>query len=513
MTTTETPGSLSCPPRFFTPRNPDRPTLGGAVAEVARRLGTPLMPWQQYVADVALELDGDKFAYDEVDITVPRQSGKTTLIKAKTVWRLVALARDDAYGPQRSAYYAQTRLAARKKLEQDFARDLRRAKSFTEVPHSRATPRKATEWKLSLNNGNEHIHFGTDSYWQIDAPSRTGGHGDTLDDGTIDEAFAHQDNEVEGSMEPAMLTRRNAQIWVISTAGDAQSFYLWRKVLAGRQAFESGMHGRTASFEWSADDDEDPSNPETWISCSPALGETFGIEKLEALWEKAKRGGQEGIDKFRRAYLNQWPEIPILGDADRERVIDMAAWRDCEDPSSSIAGGLSFGFAVAIDRKSAAIGVAGPRSDGRTHIEVSGTGSGPTPLDHRPGTDWLVPRLRELKAAWPKARFVCDGGNGPTADQRKEAKKAGIDVYEATLADYVVACSQFHDDVIEGRVRHVGQAPLTSAVDGADKRIVNDAWLWSRKNSTVDISPLEAVTFAKWHAENVKSTGPLVAWR
>ena len=34
-----------------------RETLGGAVAEVAEALGTPLMPWQRQVADVAMELD------------------------------------------------------------------------------------------------------------------------------------------------------------------------------------------------------------------------------------------------------------------------------------------------------------------------------------------------------------------------------------------------------------------------------------------------------------------------
>jgi hypothetical protein len=53
-----------------------------------------------------------------------------------------------------------------------------------------------------------------------------------FDDGDIDEAFSQVDDTVEGSMRPAMATRRNAQLWVISTAGDAQSKYLWRKVKA-----------------------------------------------------------------------------------------------------------------------------------------------------------------------------------------------------------------------------------------------------------------------------------------
>ena len=85
-------------PRFGTPRNLERETLGPQVGEVARRLGKSLMPWQQYAADIALEVDpvtGDLW-YEEVVITVPRQSGKTTLILAIMVWRCIVMA--SAYG-------------------------------------------------------------------------------------------------------------------------------------------------------------------------------------------------------------------------------------------------------------------------------------------------------------------------------------------------------------------------------------------------------------------------------
>jgi phage terminase large subunit-like protein len=53
------------------------------------------MPWQQDAADVAYEYDPvtGLFRYDEVDITVPRQSGKTTLTLAKKVHRLTVMAK------------------------------------------------------------------------------------------------------------------------------------------------------------------------------------------------------------------------------------------------------------------------------------------------------------------------------------------------------------------------------------------------------------------------------------
>src|SRR5690349_16076845 len=101
---------LPCPPRYGTPRNPDRATLGPAVGAAARRFRKPLMPWQQYVADVGLEINPatGRLAYDEINLTVPRQSGKSTLVEAKATHRCSATG---FFGErQRVVYTAQTRL-------------------------------------------------------------------------------------------------------------------------------------------------------------------------------------------------------------------------------------------------------------------------------------------------------------------------------------------------------------------------------------------------------------------
>ena len=94
---------LACKPRIATERT-DRPTKGGEVAKVAEMLGTPLMPHQQLVVDVALEENEDGTpAYQEVVLTVPRQSGKSALVCALMVWnalrdkRQVVDANDDAF--------------------------------------------------------------------------------------------------------------------------------------------------------------------------------------------------------------------------------------------------------------------------------------------------------------------------------------------------------------------------------------------------------------------------------
>ena len=74
------------------------------------------MAWQRQIADVGLELLDDNItpAYREIVITVPRQSGKTSLLLAWEVHRAIAWG-----SAQTIAYTAQTGFDARRKLMDD----------------------------------------------------------------------------------------------------------------------------------------------------------------------------------------------------------------------------------------------------------------------------------------------------------------------------------------------------------------------------------------------------------
>jgi hypothetical protein len=48
--------------------------------------------------------------------------------------------------------------------------------------------------------------------------------------------------------------------------------------------------------------------------------------------------------------------------------------------------------------------------------------------------------------------------------------------------------------------RHRGEHEFTTAVAGAQRREVGDGHKWSRKDSSVDITPLVAATVAMWVA-------------
>ena len=271
------------------------------------------MPWQRHVADVVMEIDPDtgRLVYQEMGLTVPRQSGKSTWVEAKATHRCSAT---KFFGPrQQVVYTAQTRSKAREKWEEEFVPDLEAARDFK----SRISVHKG--------NGNEHVRFANRSRWGLESSTEKSGHGTVLDEAYIDEAFAHRDFRLEQAFGPAMITRMNKLLAWISTAGWIDgSEYLRDKVDFGRLVALEGRQRGVAYFEWSAPEDADAGDPAVWWACMPALGWTITEDAIRAEYEKARDSGK--LNEFRRAYLNQW--VPRDVEADWE-VVSRDAWMAC----------------------------------------------------------------------------------------------------------------------------------------------------------------------------------------
>jgi phage terminase large subunit-like protein len=318
-------------------------TLGPRVAEVSEQLGLPLMPWQRHVVDVALEIDPDTglLAYREIILTVPRQSGKSTLILG------VGTHRSLGFGPRQVIRYgAQTRNDARQKWEDDYVEILE------------TTPLKRL-FKVRKTNGNEAIMWNNRSRWGITSNTEKAGHGGTLDLAFLDEAFSQVDNRLEQAFKPAMVTRDNAQFWVVSTAGTDTSTYLKGKRDRGRKLVESGVTKGVAYFEWSAPDDAEPGDREVWRSCMPGLRCNGGIIKEDAI--EADFQTMDLIE-FQRAYLNQWPDRNAV-----EPVIPLSKWAPLADVASQVEDPVVFAVDANPERSAAAIAVAGRRETGWAH--------------------------------------------------------------------------------------------------------------------------------------------------
>src|SRR5439155_13341340 len=97
------------------------------------------------------------------------------------------------------------------------------------------------------------------------------GHSKTLDQAVMDEIWADEDDRREQGLRPAMVTRPDAQLLVCSTAGTQASTVLNRKVTTGRLAAEENSGHGIAYFEWSAPEDWDPDDEDSYFSFMPAL--------------------------------------------------------------------------------------------------------------------------------------------------------------------------------------------------------------------------------------------------
>ena len=437
----------NCPPRWATPRT-DRPTYGGAVAVIADKLGTPLMPWQRQVVDAALEFDPATglLAYRDVTVTVPRQAGKTTLLLAVMVWRALQWPGD------RIVYTAHTGKDARLKFEDDHIPALNRSIL-------------AGMFRVRMTNGSEAIRWNNGSLHSVISPTETAGHGTQIDTAVVDEAWKFTDFSLDQGLSPAMITRSRPQMWIISTAGHDGSTYLKAKVEAGRDAVRDKCSDGLAYFEWSAEDGADPSDPATWWSCIPSLGHTVA-ESAIASEQRSKEPAE-----FERAYLNRWTRAAFAS------RIPGRSWEACRSDLSPEPDDVTFALDLAPDRGSASIAV----SDGTT-VELA---------DHRPGTSWVIPRCIELWDTYAPRSFMVDQA-GPAATIVPDLEAAGIRVEVTSAGQYAAACGRFYDAVVNREMRHGGSDDLTTAVAGAATRKLGDRWAWSRSTSSVEAKSTEA---------------------
>ncbi|MEB0286168.1 terminase large subunit [Cryobacterium sp. 10S3] len=434
------------------------------------------MPWQSDAFDVAFEVDSFGILwYREIVIVVPRQSGKTTLVIPWGVHRCTTW-------PDRQlvVYTAQTRQDAKEKLVEDQFWLINRS------PFRRLLkPSRSGRIEPNMSHGEEHMRWQNGSKWAIDAPTEKAGHGKTLHLGIGDEIFSHADARVEAAMSPAMITVEDSQKLWISTAGKtkARSPFLWGKVEAGRNRVTAGLNSRSLFIEFSAPEDADWLDPLVWWRTMPALGYTQTQEKVEAEAETL------GEDEFRRAYLNQWKD-----DRGQDWKIPAEHWNAAKDRDSKMSGTLVWVVDVSPERARASISVAAQRPDGKIHLETVETSE---------GTAWLIDGdpTRDLRGL---AALVADHGGDVYFDfitvgaLVPDMRDAGLHPHAIATEDVKVAAAALFDGVVNGRVRHLGQAELTDALASAATRKIGDGWAWSRGASMADITALVSATLAFW---------------
>jgi hypothetical protein len=434
------------------------------------------MPHQRLIADVALEIDPATglLAYSEVVLIGPRQAtGKTELLLPLMTHRCTAV--DDALvrwarqelglvvpapGPQRVLYTAQTSDNAREKW-----RDVHLAR-LKKSPYYR--PKRRFGYRLQRNT--EAMIWENGSMWLPGSTTgKTGGTGDTLDLGIIDEAWSRSNNSTELGMRPAMMTRAGVapgrQLWVcsmipgLSRARPDQWGYLKNKRRIGRARIEAGARHGTALFDFTAVEGSDPGDRATWYSCMPGLGRTVPERAVAEDFETMSDAGQ--LVDFCAEYLG-WAPVDTVP---RWKMIKQRTWDDRYDADSAIAGSHALCVEMSEDRTRAVICTAGRRADGDWHVEVVEPGHR-VPVTVQ-GVDWALNRTVELAEDNDPVTVVIDPRR-PASSLIVPLRNRGIDVLTPSQGDSAGACGRFYDRTGEARPAGMGCGHCAGCVAGVD---------------------------------------------
>ncbi|MEU6702544.1 terminase [Streptomyces wuyuanensis] len=454
---------------------PSGTSAGQEAIDLAKRAGLVLDPWQQHVLRVGMgEKPNGSWASFEVAVNVPRQNGKGGIIEARELWGLFIGGEELIL---HSAHEFKTAKNAFKRIE----RLIRQTPDL----HKRVKTYRQTV-------GEEGIELHTGQLLRFIARSRGSGRGFTGHCNVMDEDMILGDNEMDALL-PTMAAVADPQIWYLGSAGiGSPSVQLGRLRRRALSAIEAGVPDASlAYFEWSIDphrdecpqgctEHDDMDSDEAALKSNPGVGYRLSLAKI------AQERATMSATGFARERLG-------VGDypsdtADSWQVIGEEAWRSLAAADSKPEGEVAFAIDVTPERSHAAIAAAG-RWRGGAHVEV---------VDHRPGTGWLIDRAEALHLKHKPRVWVVDGA-GPAGSVIEELEeRLGIEVVQPKARQVAAACGQLYDAVASQGLSHIDQAPLATALAGAQKRPLGDAWAWARRGVGVDISPLVAVTLAKW---------------
>jgi len=405
-----------------------------------------------------------KWSTPQVGLSTPRQNGKSQLIVARALAGILAF---DEKTIIVSAH------------QQDTAREVfTRIVDIIEANPSLAA--RVTNVIGALNR--EQIRFGDGQQIRFKARSTGGGRGFSCDCLLLDEAQILSASAWSAIL-PTMSARPNPQVWLLGTPPTAQDdgdvFGRFRTAgLDGRQS-------RLAYLEWSADDQDNLDDEETWRKANPSYGTRISYDAIAG--ERATMTDEQ----FAMERLGMWSTDAI------GRVIDEKSWAAIADESSSAVDRLTLAIDVSPDRSVAAVSLAGLRADGLWHVELD---------EHRSGADWI--------AGWVEQRAGRNGIHAVVIDELSGLveKKRGRNVLkgttlEVTLAssegrDMAIACAGYFDAVMAATVRHTNQPQVNVSLSQAGKRAVGSGWAWNKKTGTSDITPTVSQTLALWGAQN-----------
>jgi len=333
---------LTHPDGFVLPRLETKPhsavagSHGGDAAKwLSEVYGMELFGWQRYALERCLEYDGDgKLCWSTCILTVGRQSGKSTLSRGLILWRMHNA---ELFGEPQTVLHVSNKRATAMEI-------MRPAAYWAQERYGKGCVR----W------GNERagIELPSGDRWIVAASNENSGVGFSCTMAFADESWQIPRSVIDESIAPTMVMREQAQLYLVSTAGDSSSDLMLTYRSRALDRLHDSKDSGVLLLEWSAPPEADPSLVETWRWGSPEWSDKrhkFLAQQFENVEESS----------FRREYLNQWV-------TSASHWLKAAWWRDTLDEAEPLPVEGVWSIAVESDFNGMghAVAIAAPNPDG-----------------------------------------------------------------------------------------------------------------------------------------------------
>lgn len=451
-------------PRIWTP--PLRPltpetSYGFEVIAFARDiLERPLDPWQEWLVVHAGELLPDgRPRFRQVLTLVARQNGKTELLVILSLYWLFVERVGLVLGTSTNLDYAR----------ESWDKAVSLAES-TVILNDEIPPKNG----IRRANGEQTLATVWKGRYKIAASNRKGGRSLTIDRLIMDELREHHDWTAYSAAVPATNAVRDAQIWMITNAGDDKSVVL--NSIRDQAIAEIDSAGRIGIFEWSAPDGSEPDDIEALASANPNLGHRIDIDSIMGEARRAKQAGGEQLATF-------LTEVQCRHVAMLDPAIDEDSWNACFEEGSldDYRDRIALCMDISLDNQHAAIYAAAVVKGGKVRVDpvVAWSGSTCTNDLRRELPHWIEriqPKIVGWFPAGPAAVLAAD------MQERKGWPPSGVK-FEAIRGDITAVCMGFSEQVKSQQVLHSGDPLLNTHVAAAEKLYHGDGWRFTRRGA------------------------------
>lgn len=433
------------------------------VRDTCHRLGWFFDGWQDGGGKLILAKRADgSYASDTIQISIPRQVGKTYLI-ACIIFALCLLE------PGLTVIWTAHRKTTARETFDQFDGMAKRPKV---AAHIRQVLRGKGDESILFNNGSR-ILFG----------ARESGFGrgfagvDVL---VCDEGQIMPESVME-DLAATQNTAPNPLFFLMGTPprpkDPAETWLLFRA-----EALD-GESDATLYIETSAKRGCDPLDRKAWREANPSFPHRTTERAMLRLRKKLKNP-----DSWNREALGIYDEL-----VKQFSPINGPMWADGVDVGPSAPTKPD---ALAVDMshdREISVGACWLEADS-AHVEEVWAG-----VDDAACVEWVVSR------AGRRMPVVIDSMS-PAASMVPTLKARGVKVHIGTASDMAKACGLVTSDLEAGRLTHADQESVNDAREGARKRAIGTAggWGYDRRDPSVKIHPLVAVTLARLAASTKK---------